>query len=307
MRGQVAAVRALEVVAAGGHNLLLTGPPGTGKSMLAARLPGLLPPLSAEDSLEVTRISSVAGLQPAGLIRRPPFQAPHHSITAAALIGGGRRPGVITRAHAGVLFLDEVSEFPQHLLDLLRQPIESGSITIQRQNYSQLLPARFQLVAARNPCPCGNRGVPGRSCRCSHSQIQAYARRLSGPLLDRIDVKVEVPLLPAEELPDLPAAESSSVVRARVFRARQLAVARQGVVNAALSGRLFSRNCVLDESGKDFMAATLKGLNISARGYHRLLRVTRTIADLDSAELLGERHLAEAVGYLADGSNYPGI
>lgn len=297
VRGQLQARRALEIAAAGGHNLLLTGPPGTGKSMLASRLPGLLPPLSETEALDVTRISSAAGHAPAGLLRRPPFRAPHQSISAGALIGG-RQPGEISLAHHGVLFLDEVSEFPQHLLDLLRQPLENGLINLQNQRLSQVLPARFQLVAARNQCPCGQRDVPGRDCRCTYGQLQAWHRRLSGPLLDRIDLRTRTRLFRPEDLPRLPAGETTALVRQRVHRARRTALRRQGTVNALLQGRALRRHCTLDGQARDFLDRNLPMAGLSARGFDRMLRTSRTIADLAGSSGLTAAHLAEALGYL---------
>lgn len=298
VRGQLKARRALEIAAAGGHNLLLSGPPGTGKSMLANRLPGLLPPLSEEASLSVTRISSAAGQRPVGLIRIPPIRAPHHSVSAGALLGG-RGPGEISMAHHGVLFLDEIGEFPQRLLDLLRQPLESGVISVQRDRVDRIMPASFQLVAARNPCPCGYADVPGYECRCTRAQVQAYERRLSGPMLDRIDLQVAMSLIPARELPYLPPGESSAAVRKRVQAGREIAVARQGMVNAALTGDRLRRHCSTDDSGADFLDTSLPGMRLSARGYDRLLRTARTIADLDQNTRISWHHLAEALGYLA--------
>lgn len=297
VRGQLKARRALEIAAAGGHNLLLSGPPGTGKSMLANRLPGLLPPLSEDESLSVTRISSAAGHRPRGLVRVPPIRSPHHSISAAALLGN-RGPGEISMAHHGVLFLDEIGEFPQRLLDLLRQPLETGFISIQRDRVDRILPARFQLVAARNPCPCGYADVPGYDCKCTRSQVQAYERRLSGPMLDRIDLQVAMSLVPAEELPTLPPGEPSVVVRRRVLAARQIALARQGSINASLSSDHLRKHCRTDASGTDFLEQSLPGMQLSARGFDRLLRTARTIADLAGNRKINFDHLAEAVGYL---------
>lgn len=295
VRGQAPARRALEIAAAGGHNLLISGPPGTGKSMLASRLPGLLPPLSDEAAFEVTRISSAAGLQPAGLIRSPPFRAPHHSISATALLGGSR-PGELSLAHNGVLFLDEAAEFPQRTLDLLRQPLETGFIRIQRRNSDQVLPARFQFIAARNLCPCGYRDVPGHTCRCSAGQLQAYARRLSGPLLDRIDLHVGMSLLSPAELTRLTPGEPTAQVSRRVRAARHRALTRQGCVNALLSGQELRRHCHLDAAATAFLDRHLPALGFSARAYDRLLRTARTIADLAADSRIGPGHLAEALG-----------
>jgi len=304
VRGQLPARRALEIAAAGGHNLLLSGAPGTGKSLLAARLPGILPPLTAAEALSVTRIHSVAGLEPIGLLRQPPFRAPHHSISPGALLGG-RQPGEISLAHHGVLFLDEVSEFPQRVLDLLRQPLESGTISVQTQRFSQVLPARFQLVAARNLCPCGYSGVSGRECRCSAGQLQAYLRRLSGPLLDRIDLHVSTKTFRAAELPRLPAGEPSRSVRRRVVAARSLALKRQGCPNALLAGELLRRHCRPDRAGTAFLDSMLPRISLSARGYDRMLRSARTIADLAGSTRLGREHLSEALGYLGQAADLP--
>ncbi len=297
VRGQLEARRALEIAAAGGHNLLFTGPPGTGKSMLASRLPGLLPQLSEEAALEVTRISSAAGHAPCGLIRTPPFRAPHQTISAGALVGG-RQPGEISLAHNGVLFLDEASEFPQHLLDLLRQPLENGSIRLQNQRLNQLLPARFQLVAARNQCPCGQRDVPGRDCRCTSGQLQAWQRRLSGPLLDRIDLRARTHLFRPEDLPHMTAGEPTSTVRQRVAVARLRALRRQGSTNAWLNGPALKRHCRLKRDATAFLDHNLPRAGLSARGYDRMLRTSRTIADLAGSPALEPAHLAEALGYM---------
>src|SRR5690625_1320979 len=303
-RGQLLARRAVETAAAGGHNLLLTGPPGTGKSMLASRLPGLLPPLAEEEALDVTRIRSAAGLRPQGLLRTPPFRAPHQSISPSALLGSSQ-PGEISLAHNGVLFLDEVSEFPQRLLDLLRQPLESGTISLQNQRLSQVLPARFQLVAARNQCPCGQRDVPGRDCRCSASQLQAWQRRLSGPLLDRIDLQAHTSVFRPEELPHLQPGETTAVVRARVLSARARALERQGTPNARLTGRPLRQHCTPGQAGRVFLDRNLSKAGLSARGFDRMLRTSRTIADLAGSTRVAPEHLAEALGYLGHETELP--
>ena len=292
VRGQRHAKRALEIAAAGGHSLLLFGPPGTGKSMLAERLPGLLPPMSHAEALETAAVHSVAGrpFDPAAWGRRP-FRAPHHTASGVALVGGGGhpRPGEIPLAHNGVLFLDELPEFDRRVLEVLREPLETGRITISRAARQAEFPARFQLVAAMNPCPCGHLGDPGGRCRCTPEQVQRYRARLSGPLLDRIDLHVEVPVLPS-------GAPASGEVRERVAEA----AARQrerGAPNARLSGPALEAACALDAESRALLAAAVSRLGLSARAHHRILRVARTIADLAGKETIATAHLAEALGY----------
>ena len=299
VRGQRHAKRALEIAAAGGHSLLLFGPPGTGKSMLAERLPGLLPPMSHAEALETAAVHSVAGrpFDPAHWGRRP-FRAPHHTASGVALVGGGGhpRPGEISLAHNGVLFLDELPEFDRRVLEVLREPLETGRITISRAARQAEFPARFQLVAAMNPCPCGHLGDPGGRCRCTPEQVQRYRARLSGPLLDRIDLHVEVPVLPPEALAGAPDGPASGEVRERVAEA----AARQrerGAPNARLSGPALEAACALDAEGRALLAAAVSRLGLSARAHHRILRVARTIADLAGKETIATAHLAEALGY----------
>lgn len=300
VRGQFQAKRALEIAAAGGHSLLMCGPPGAGKSMLALRLPGILPPLREDEAIEVAAVASIsgAGFDPQSWGQRP-YRAPHHTASGVALVGGGAlpRPGEITLAHHGVLFLDELPEFDRHVLEVLREPLESGRITVSRAARQVDFPARFQLLAAMNPCPCGYQGDSAGRCRCTPDQVTRYRSRLSGPLLDRIDLQVFVPRLEAAELTAerAPAAESSAVVRERVMRARERQLRRAGKLNAALAPKELERDCALDEATRQLLGTALTRLALSARGYHRVLKVARSIADLAGAEAVATAHVAEAL------------
>ena len=310
VRGQAAAKRALEIAAAGGHHLLLSGPPGSGKSMLAQRLAGLLPAMDEQEALAIAALQGL-GSQCAGepgddgmaaaLWRQRPLRAPHHSASAVALVGGGSppRPGEISLAHGGVLFLDELPEFQRAALEALREPLESGRITISRAARQAQFPAAFQLVAAMNPCPCGWLGaqLPSRSCRCTPDQVARYQGRLSGPLLDRIDLQVEVAALPPAELLAQAAGEPSALVAQRVAAARERQLARQGVTNAALAAAQLDAHCVLDDATRRFAEQTALRLGWSARGLHRAIKVARSIADLAGTEAIALPHLAEAVQY----------
>jgi len=305
VRGQGHVKRALEVAAAGSHNILMSGPPGSGKTMLARRISTILPAQTFEEALEITKVHSILGLLPAGqaLVARRVFRSPHHTISDAGLIGGGPhpRPGEVSLAHNGVLFLDELPEFKKNILEMLRQPLEDGQVCISRAAQSLTYPASFMLVAAMNPCPCGYQGDSQHSCTCTPAMIQRYRTRLSGPLLDRIDLQVEVPRISHSDLSDTRPAEASELIRSRVERARKTQQERFSTLNVYCNARMGPKQlqafCRTDAAGKELLRQVTDRLGLSARTYTRLLKVSRTIADLAGSEEIAVNHLSEAIQY----------
>ena len=306
VRGQESVKRAFEVAAAGGHNLIMVGPPGSGKSMMAKRLPSILPPLTLQESLETTKIHSVSGMMPDGisLITQRPFRSPHHTISSVALCGGGGnpKPGEISLAHNGVLFLDELPEFSRDVLEVMRQPLEDRKICVARANYKVEYPAGVMFVASMNPCPCGFYNHPTKACTCSPAQIQRYLNKISGPLLDRIDLQIEIVPVPFEEISNTAPGEPSAAIRERVIAARKIQEMRfkkeDGIYcNAQMTPKLLTKYATIDDTSLTMLKSAMTRLNLSARAYDRILKVARTIADLDNSENIQPQHIAEAIGY----------
>ena len=306
VRGQESVKRAFEVAAAGGHNLIMVGPPGSGKSMMAKRLPSILPPLTLSESLETTKIHSVSGMMPDGcsLITQRPFRSPHHTISSVALCGGGSnpRPGEISLAHNGVLFLDELPEFSRDVLEVMRQPLEDRKICVARANYKVEYPAGVMFVASMNPCPCGYYNHPTKACTCSPGQVQRYLNRISGPLLDRIDIQCEIVPVPFEKISDTAPGEPSAAIRERVIAARKIQEERfkneeSIYCNAQMTPKLIAKYAALDETSLAMLKTAMTRFDLSARAYDRILKVARTIADLDASENIQFQHIAEAIGY----------